>query len=100
MILINNKMTKKIKIHFGRKQLTPEEMKNLENGLEIKTTNIFGNPVTINGQKCEDGFRITETKQHLFFSIGMPIPDEDVCVYNAQGTLSTRIHNQKIIYFV
>jgi hypothetical protein len=73
-------------------------MKILENGLKAETTNIFGKPVIIYGKKCEDGFRIYETRPHLFFPIGMPLPDEDVCIYNSQGTLSTRIHNQKIIY--
>jgi len=93
-------MAKQHKIHLGKRQLTQEEMKILENGLEVKTTNIFGKPVIIYGKKCEDGFRISETRQHPFFSLGMPIPDEDICIYNSQGTLSTRIHNQKITYSI
>lgn len=101
MTLSNNTMGKKTKIPLGKRQLTPKEMRILEEGLEIKTTNIFGNPIIIRGKKCDDGFRIAETKQHTYpSSTESPFPDEEIWVYNSKGILSTRIYNQKITYSI
>jgi len=85
-------MSKNIKINLGKRQLSPEEIALVEQGLYSRKENTFGRPTIIQGKKYNSELRIVRTR---YPTLGMPVPNEDLYIYNANGDFVRKIHNSK-----
>ena len=72
--------------------MSPEEITLITQGFHFRKEIFSGRPTIIEGGKYGSELRIIRTRYSL---MGMPVPNEDLYIYNIKGNLLKKMHISK-----